>query len=130
MSIGNLSLHGRERWQTAARVGLFLILAAVGLYLVKWNPYVHRAFAVAVSHSLGGSIVSGKSAVPPAPSVHAAVDYSVAYFKAIWTALVLGLVLAATVEAVLPTRLLVNLLGAPRLRSTALGGVLALPGMM
>lgn len=131
MSVGQSSLPARLSWgQAAARLSFFVALAVIGLYLVKWNPYLHRVFAVSVSHTLGGSIVSGLAAAPPEPSVRAAIDYSIAYFNAIWQALVLGLLLAATVESVLPTRWLVNLLGPARFRSTALGGVAALPGMM
>lgn len=131
VSIGPASLPLRRDWRPATiRLLFFVVLAGVGLYLVKWNPYVHRAFAVAASHSLGASIVSGAAFTAPPPSVQAAIGYSVAYFKAIWQALVLGLLLAATVEAVLPSRWLMNLLGGPGLRSTVLGGVAALPGMM
>lgn len=131
MSVGYPSLPARPGWgQAAARLGFFVVLAVVGLYLVKWNPYVHKALTVAASHTLGASIVSGQSAAPPAPGVQAAIGYSIAYFNAIWQALVLGLLLAATVEAILPTHWLVRILGESRFRSTALGGVAALPGMM
>jgi uncharacterized protein len=44
--------------------------------------------------------------------------------------MVLGLLLAATIESSLPRDLLVRLLGAPGVRSSALGGLLSLPGMM
>lgn len=131
MSIGSSSLRLPSGWgQSAARLGGFVALAAVGLFIVKWNPYFHRVFVVAASHSLGASIVSGTSAAPPAPSPSAALDYAIAYGKSIWPALVLGLLLAATIEAVLPSRWLIDLLGGPRFRATALGGAIALPGMM
>ncbi len=41
-----------------------------------------------------------------------------------------GLLLAATIESSLPRDLLVRLLGAPGVRTSALGGLLSLPGMM
>jgi uncharacterized membrane protein YraQ (UPF0718 family) len=117
----------RADWLGVAAV---LLLAVAGLFYVKWNPYYHRAFTVAVNHSLGASIVSGQAASPPAPSWPAALDYAQRYFKSIWQAMVLGLLLAASIEAFLPRNWLVRILGSPTLRHTALGGVLALPGMM
>lgn len=117
----------RADWLGLAAV---LALAVGGLFYVKWNPYYHRALAVAVSHSLGTSIVSGQEAAPPAPSWSAALDYAQRYFKSIWQAMVLGLLLAASVEAFLPHNWLVRILGSATFRHTALGGVLALPGMM
>ena len=53
-----------------------------------------------------------------------------AYFRAIWQAMVLGLLLAATIETSLPRDLLVRALGAATFRSSAFGGLLSLPGMM
>src|SRR5436309_14574849 len=47
---------------------LLAVLALGGLYLVKWDPYVHKAFLTAAHHSLGPSLVSGTSAQAPAPS--------------------------------------------------------------
>jgi len=117
----------RADWVGIAAV---LALAAAGLFYVKWHPYYDRTLAVAVSHSLGASIVSGQAAAPPAPSWAAALDYAQRYFVAIWQAMVLGLLLAASVEALLPHNWLVRILGSATLRHTALGGVLALPGMM
>lgn len=113
-------------------IGLVILLsiAVVGLFIVKWNPYYHKALAAAASHSLGASIVSGGANRVPAPSLTAAVTYGIAYFKAIWQALVLGLLLATTIETLLPRAWLAKVLGSQAFRSTALGGVIALPGMM
>jgi hypothetical protein len=107
-----------------------LLIAVAGLAYVKWSPSYHRVFAVAASHSLGASIVSGPEAAPPPPSWSAALDYAQRYFLAIWQAMVLGLLLAASIEAWLPRNWLVRILGSSTFRQTALGGVLGLPGMM
>jgi uncharacterized membrane protein YraQ (UPF0718 family) len=117
----------RADWVGVAAV---LAMAVVGLFYVKWSPSYDRAFAVAASHSLGASIVSGQEAAPPPPSLGAALDYAQRYFRAIWQAMVLGLLLAASIEAFLPHNWLVRILGSSTFRHTALGGVLALPGMM
>lgn len=111
-------------------LGLLVLIAVVGLFIVKWQPYYLRAFAAATNHSIGASIVSGTAAAPPAASLQAAWDFARAYFLAIWQAMVLGLLLAATIESSLPRDLLVRLLGTPGVRASALGGLLSLPGMM
>jgi uncharacterized protein len=120
-----------DRRREAMRgVSLVLLIAVVGLFIVKWQPYYLRAFVVAANHSIGSSIVTGNAAAPPAASLQAAFDYAWAYFLSIWQALVLGLLLAASIESCLPRDLLVRLLGPGGARSSALGGVLSLPGMM
>jgi uncharacterized protein len=124
-------LGAADRRREAVRgVGLVLVIAVVGLFIVKWQPYYLRAFTAAANHSIGSSIVSGTAASPPAASLQAAFDYARAYFLAIWQAMVLGLLLAATIESSVPRDLLVRLLGSGSTRSSALGGVLSLPGMM
>lgn len=126
-----VAVAGTERRREAVRgVGLVLLIAVVGLFFVKWQPYYLRAFTAAANHSIGSSIVSGTASSPPAASLQAAVDYARAYFLAIWQAMVLGLLLAATIESSVPRDLLVRLLGSGGARSSALGGVLSLPGMM
>src|SRR2546423_4232755 len=98
---------------------LLAVLALGGLYLVKWNPYLHKAFLTAAHHSLGPSLVSGTSAQALAPSWQAAWGYALAYFKAVWQAVILGLVLGAGVQALLPADWLRRLLGKESLGSVA-----------
>jgi hypothetical protein len=62
--------------------------------------------------------------------LQAGIDYAVAYMQRIWQAMVLGLLLAATVDALIPHDWLARVLGSQAFRSSALGGLLALPGMM
>ena len=119
-----------RRRELVRGMALLLLIALVGLFIVKWQPYYLRAFTAAANHSIGASIVTGTAAAPPAASLQAAWDYARAYFLAIWQAMMLGLLLAATIESSLPRDLLVRLLGAPGLRSSAVGGLLSLPGMM
>jgi uncharacterized protein len=110
--------------------GLLLAVAVIGLFIVKWQPYYNRVFVLAVTHSTGASIVSGQNPAPPIPSVAAALDYAQDYFRAIWQALVVGLLLAATLETLVPHDWIVRVLGSSGFRTSALGGLLALPGMM
>src|SRR5579875_183157 len=103
-----------------------LVIAVVGLFLVKWSPYYAKAFSAAAHHTIGNSIVSGKGAVPPAVGWNAAKSYAQAYYSAIWQALVLGLLLGATIQVLFPRRWLYRWLGNVGPRSAALGGLLSL----
>ncbi len=109
---------------------ILLIIAVVGLAYVKWMPYVARTDDVFVSHSLGSSIVSGKDAAAPPPSITTAVDYARVYMDKIWQALVVGILLAATIESLIPRDWLLRVLGRSKLATSLLGGVLAIPGFM
>lgn len=110
--------------------GLLLAIAVLGLFIVKWQPYYNRAFVAAANHSLGTSILSGQNPAPPLPSIDAALGYGQSYFAAIWQALVVGLLLAATLETLVPRDWIARVLGSAGFRTSALGGLLALPGMM
>jgi uncharacterized protein len=110
---------------------LFLaVLFIGGLYYVKWGPYYHRAFVAASQHSIGASIVSGKLATPPPPSVEAALGYAWTYGKSIWQAMVLGLLLGAGVQALMPRDWLVRLFGSMKFSRVALAGLFSTSGMM
>lgn len=104
--------------------------ALVGLYLVKWNPYFHKAILVAMHHSLGPSIVTGHASHAPSASPQAAWDYAMAYFTAVWQAVVLGLVLGAGVQALLPQDWLARVLGQSLSRNVLLATAAAVPSMM
>jgi uncharacterized protein len=109
---------------------IFILLAVAGLFYVKWFPYYHRAFTAEATHSIGKSILMGADARPPAPSLSAAIDYAWAYGKAIWQAMVLGLLLGSAVQALLPVQWVARLMGRHGFGSVAAGGLLAVPGMM
>jgi uncharacterized protein len=74
---------------------VFVLLAVAGLFYVKWYPYYGRAYVAATQHSIGHSILMGNAASAPAPSWSAALGYALAYGKAIWQAMVLGLLLGS-----------------------------------
>jgi uncharacterized membrane protein YraQ (UPF0718 family) len=108
----------------------FVLIAIAGLFYVKWFPYYNKAFVAAAHHSIGPSILTGASSAPPAPSLAAALDYAWAYGKAIWQAMVLGLLLGSAVQALLPAHWVARALGRTGFGSVAAGGLLSLPGMM
>jgi hypothetical protein len=109
-------------------IAFFFALAIFGLFLVKWSPYYAKGFHAAQDHTIGASIVSGKLPASPDVSFRAGLDYSIAYMKAIWQALLLGLALGAGVETLLPRVPLTRLFSGSRgpLHATAL----AIPSMM
>ena len=72
----------------------------------------------------------GTAASPPAPSWDAALNYALAYGKAIWQAMVLGLLLGSAVQALLPADWVAKAAGQHRIRQRRRGGLLAIPGMM
>ena len=113
-----------------ARIGVLTGIAVAGLFYVKWNPYFHRAFVAAAQHSIGASIVTGKAAAAPSPSLAAALGYAWAYGKAIWQAMVLGLVLGAGVQAIIPKDWLARILGRMNFSGVAVAGLAAVPSMM
>jgi uncharacterized protein len=109
---------------------VFVLLAIAGLIYVKWFPYYHRAFTAEATHSIGKSILMGGKAKPPAPSITAALDYAWAYGKAIWQAMVLGLLLGSAVQALVPVQWVARALGRHGFGSVAAGGLLGMPSMM
>jgi len=113
-----------------ARFLVFVLLAVAGLFYVKWHPYYGRAFTAAAQHSIGHSILMGDASSAPAPSWSAALGYALAYGKAIWQAMVLGLLLASGVQALLPVHWVARVLGGRGFNSVLAGGLLAVPGMM
>lgn len=109
---------------------LFLVIAVAGLSYVKWWPYYHKAIKAATEHSIGSSILTGEKGIAPDPSFQAAWDYALTYFNAVWKAAVLGILLGSLVQVLLPSQWLLKVLGKASFRSTALGGLASLPGMM
>lgn len=105
---------------TYARVAgplAFSLVAIAGLLVVKWWPYGTRLAAQ--------NVAFGASLLDAAP-----LDYAARYVGSVWPAMVLGVVLAAATESLLPRSWLVGLLGRASLRSSTLGGLVALPAMM
>ncbi|MGX6449918.1 permease, partial [Patulibacter sp. S7RM1-6] len=89
-----------------------LLVAVVGLTWAKWWPYLGRTRDIAASGDYPGKdVLATAGAAGSSPSLSGAWEFAVAYGTAIWPALVVGLVLAAGVEALLPRRWLLRALG-------------------
>jgi len=105
---------------------LFVLVAAVGLYYVKWSPYYFKSFAAAGHHSIGASILQDNQGAP----VAAALAYAKVYFLAIWKAAALAVILGSLLQVLIPQDWLLRLFGRAGIASTLRGGLFALPGMM
>jgi uncharacterized membrane protein YraQ (UPF0718 family) len=113
-----------------SRLMTFAVVALVGFAYVKWDPYYAKAFFAQSHHAIGDSILSGQADSAPPVSWEAAVDYALAYTKAIWKALILGLILGSGIKALVSGKWMDELLGRLGLKSILLGGLFAIPCMM
>lgn len=120
--------HHFNKRKAALFTILFLIIAIAGLSYVKWWPYYEKAFKAATEHSIGSSILGADVSGPVSWS--GALDYAAAYFKSVWKAAVLGILLGSLVQVLIPAQWLYKVLGSNRFKSTFLGGIVSLPGMM
>ncbi|MCO7220646.1 permease [Klenkia sp. PcliD-1-E] len=113
--------------------GIAVALLVVGLWWAKYGPYAGKVPAVVGSHDLGASIITGGDRTAPPVSLAAGWDFTVAYTAAIWKALVVGLVLAAAVQVLLPASWLRRVLGGPdagTARGGLRGGLASVPTLM
>ena len=109
---------------------LFLLVVIGGLFYVKWSPYYTKAFVAASKHSIGASIISGKSNIAPTFSLTAAFSYMATYFNSVWKAVILGLLIGSLVQVAIPRNWIKKLIGNKGFGSTLAAGALALPSMM
>ena len=105
---------------------LFVLVAVLGLYYVKWSPYYLKSFVAAQNHTIGASIIDDHQITP----LTAALAYAQVYFLAIWKAAVLAVILGSLLQVLIPRDWLLRLFGKAGLGSTVRGGLFALPGMM
>jgi uncharacterized protein len=131
VSVSPLTLE-RDRNAKLVIFGVFItaVIFAVGLFIVKWSPYWHKAHVAAATHSIGASIVSGNGMMPEAIGLHAAWSYTLAYFKAVWQAVVLALLLGASIQAFVPRRWLLRAIGKATPASAAVAAAGSMTTMM
>ncbi|MBX6354085.1 MAG: permease [Thermoflavifilum sp.] len=126
----NASPSAGRNGSSVVKAAIFVIVTCALLYYVKWNPYYHKAWTALLKHTLGASIVTGAAATAPEPSWHTALSYAITYFKAVWQALVAGIVIGAMVQTLIPQDWLIRHLGTRGYRSVVLAGLCSLPTMM
>jgi uncharacterized membrane protein YraQ (UPF0718 family) len=118
----------RQNYTTTAVI--FVVLAVAGVFYAKWFPYGAKLAPVSTTHQLGTSIVTGGASRAPAVGLAAAWQYFVAYFQDIWVALVVGLVIGAGVQTLLPDQWLLKILGKTGWGSAGVMAAAAVPSMM
>ncbi len=119
-----------RRSATVWPVVVFMGLALAGIFVAKWSPYFVKAFSVAASHTLGASMVTGAHRAAPPVGIAAAVSYAEAYVKDIWIAFIVGMVIAAGIESLLPDGWLVKLMGRANWGAAGVAAAAAVPSMM
>ncbi|ORW68029.1 permease [Mycobacterium saskatchewanense] len=123
------------RARAALAIGVVVTLAVfvVGLAWAKWTPYAAKALEARQTHHWPGSNILIAGGVRPGdgPSWHAATTFFHAYLASIWPALVVALLMSASVQALVPRTWLPRLLNRRRVLSSALAGAVAsTPSMM
>lgn len=129
-SVVTHSASTRHALHPAWGIAVFLLIALIGLFAVKWSPYYDRAFVAAQTHSIGQSILAGPGGELPPPSFQAALGYAMSYGAAIWKALLLGLLLGSAMQALLPADWIRRWLGGSGTGSILAGTLLSIPSMM
>lgn len=105
-------------------------LFVVGLLWAKWWPYVVKIDGLADTRAWdGGALVDIARDAPT--WWQGAWEFTVAYTDAVWKALLVGLLIAAAIDALLPReRLHRALAGRSSTAGAAIAGAASLPGMM
>lgn len=111
-------------------IGIFIALTVIGLAYVKWWPYYDKALLAVDQHTIGASILTGIGAEQAMSIWQSAFQFTISYFKAVWKAALLGMIVATMIQALLPANWLRSLLGRSSFKSTLIGGVTSLPTMM
>ncbi|HZE32214.1 MAG TPA: permease, partial [Actinoallomurus sp.] len=123
---------GRRSSPLLMTLPLLAVIAVAGLTWAKWWPYTLKLQSVLSDRSWAGtSILSSGGTADTAPSLAGGWDFTLAYGRAVWKALVVALLLAAAVETLVPRRRLMAALSGRGAYGGALaGGLLSLPCMM
>ncbi|MCY0897964.1 MAG: permease [Firmicutes bacterium] len=111
-------------------ITIFLAILVLGVFYAKWEPYYFKMLTAASTHSIGHSIVTGASNRAPAAGWQAAWQYGLAYFQDIWVALLVGLLVGAGVQTLLPASWLYRVFGRARAKGCLWAVLLAVPSMM
>lgn len=112
----------------------FIVLVVIGETIAKWWPYANKVSALLVDPSWrGSSIFTFVGSKSTGISFSAGWEFLNLYFRSIWIALVVGLIIAAGIDSLVPRswfRKAAGSKGALGYRSVLIGGALSLPTMM
>lgn len=116
------------RGAVIASVAAFTAIFLAGETWAKWWPYGHKIAAVSGTHAYPGRSILG--APGAAPSWAHAWQFTVAYGKSVWIALVAALLIGAGLQTLVPRPVLARAFGAEGLRGSLGGTLAALPSLM
>ncbi|OBI46961.1 permease [Mycobacterium colombiense] len=122
-----------QRVDVASGVVAASAVFATGLLWAKWMPYVSKAVSAGRSHHWSGRniLTVGSVHAGDSPSWHAAATFFHAYWSSIWPALLVALLISASVQALLPRSWLPRAMNRRHPISSGLaGGVAGMPSMM
>ncbi|GAA1617139.1 permease [Brevibacterium sanguinis] len=123
---------GRRRRLGAADwigLGFLVVLLIGGLTWSKWLPYWDRAWTLSETSVWDGSSLFAVAG--DAMSLTGAWDFTLAYFLAVWKALVVALLVAAAIDALVPRDWLLRVMNRRHTATQSLvGATLSLPSMM
>lgn len=122
----------RSRIPVLAGLAVFGVITALGLTWAKWDPYGRKLARLWHARAWSGTSILSTAGRPAAsPSLAAGWSFTVKYGESVWIALVAALLIAASVEALIPQQRIVALLARrTRIGGTLAAGLLAIPCMM
>ena len=114
----------------AVGLGVFALIAVAALTWAKWWPYIGRVGEILDTDAYPGSNVLEEAGPADAsPSLAGGWDFTVAYFQAVWQALVAALLISAGVLTLIPRERVVRALSGGRW-PTVTAGLWSMPSMM
>ena len=121
--------------QPDVAIGVIFTLAVfvAGLLWAKWMPYLAKALRAQRTHHWSAPSILGVGGVHAGdrPTWHAATTFFHAYVSSIWPALVVALLISASVQALMPRAWLPHVFNRGVVVASALvGGVASMPSMM
>jgi len=111
-------------------LAVLALLLVGGLAWAKWLPYLDKTTVLSDTGAWDGGAIFDSTADAASPWA-AGWDFAVAYFQAVWRALLVAVLVAAAVDALLPRAWLLAALGRrTRVGQSLVGGAVSTPSMM
>lgn len=110
-------------------LGILILLLGVGLTWSKWLPYWDKAWTLSETSIWDGAPLFDVAG--DAMSLSGAWDFTLAYFLAVWKALLVALLVAAAIDALVPRDWLLRVMNRRHAATQSLvGATLSMPSMM